>query len=225
MEKTKLIVFDIDGTLTDSVEMYHKIFKISLEQMGIKEFNAYFNGYKHHTDSYMSKEIYELATSSEFSIEKLEEFENRMFENIQKEGKIEEISNALKIVDYLENETEYGVCFATGSLLKTAEYKLNQIGVNFSPKQLVASNTIFDREGIVSKAITQAKEFYQLSDFKQIISIGDGIWDLKTARNLNLDFIGIGEKNKDLLINNGAKVYLNDFINFELDLINEQLKN
>ncbi|CAL2076505.1 hypothetical protein T190607A02C_130012 [Tenacibaculum sp. 190524A02b] len=42
------------------------------------------------------------------------------------------------------------------------------------------------------------------------------MWDLLTAKNLNLEFIGIGLKNKKILIDNGAELVLNDLREFEI---------
>jgi phosphoglycolate phosphatase-like HAD superfamily hydrolase len=139
------------------------------------------------------------------------------------EKKCIEIEGAKKIVEFLENETDYGVCYATGSMRKTAKLKLEQIGIEYHDYQLVASNEILEREKIVSTAIEHAKIFYNTNDFENIISIGDGIWDLKTAKNLNLHFIGIGEKNSDILFENGAKVILSDFSFFDIELISRSL--
>ena len=53
----RLAVFDIDGTLTDSVSIHHNAFNKSLIQFGFDNYNSNFNTYKHHTDSYIFKTI------------------------------------------------------------------------------------------------------------------------------------------------------------------------
>jgi phosphoglycolate phosphatase-like HAD superfamily hydrolase len=223
MEKKNLIVFDIDGTLTDTVQLHQSAFIQSLKQLNVKEIDTNFKEYKHHTDSYIAKIIYEKYTNKLFDEKRIMEFENFLLQNISKQDILSEIVGAKKIIDFLEKETNYGVCYATGSLFKPAEYKLNKIGIDFNQKQLVASNHILDREGIVNSAIVNAKEYYKRERFETIISIGDGIWDLKTARNLSLDFIGIGKANKENLIQNGAEIYLNDLSEFDLKKIEKKL--
>ncbi len=110
----------------------------------------------------------------------------------------------------LENIPDIAICFATGSLLKPAKYKLNSIGINYSTQQLVASNQIFEREQIVLKAIENAKKFYNVDNFRRIISVGDGLWDLKTAQNLGIEFIGIGNMHKEVLFENGMQRHFED---------------
>ncbi len=223
MQKKNLIVFDIDGTLTDTVKSYTANFVQSIHQLGISKFDSDFGNYKHHTDSYISKMIYEKETGKSFDASAIQEFENHLYNNMLSEETCSEILGAKQIVEYLEKETDYGVCYATGSMRKTAKLKLDQIGIDYHDYQLVASNEILEREKIVSTAIEHAEIFYNIDKFDNIISIGDGIWDLKTAKNLNLHFIGIGEKNCDTLMNNGAKVVLTNFTFFDLELISMSL--
>ena len=146
MKKKNLIVFDIDGTLTDSVTIHKKAFVEVLNKMGVKEKNPAFNFFKHHTDSFIAKEIYESEIDSSFSNEKMNEFESGLNEKISLE-KINEISGAKKLIERLEKETDFGVCFATGSLRRPAEYKLKSIGIEFNPNQLVASDHLFEKRG------------------------------------------------------------------------------
>ena len=65
--KNNLIVFDIDGTLTESVEIHQKGFINALTHLGVQNIDSNFKEYKHHTDSFIAKEIYENDKSSPFS--------------------------------------------------------------------------------------------------------------------------------------------------------------
>lgn len=153
MNKQNLIVFDIDGTLTDSVQKHQKAFKESLLEIGVEHINTAFKSFKHHTDSYIAKEIYENSTNHLFSSTKAVEFENRLIQKISAEH-INEIKGAKALIEHL-NSTNYGICYATGSLLRPAQFKLESIGINYDKRLLVASDNIYEREHIVSKAIKQ----------------------------------------------------------------------
>ncbi len=215
MKKKSLIVFDIDGTLTNSVKVHQKAFTEMLIKIGVREVNSEFKSFKHHTDSFIAKEIYESEQNLPFSDVKLNEFESGLNEKIRSE-KIEEIAGAKILIEKLEKETDFGVCFATGSLRRLAKYKLQSIGIKFDEIQLVASDVIYEREKIVEKAIKNASEYYNVDKFRRIISVGDGLWDLLTARNLNLEFIGVGTKNKEILIEKGAKIVYENLLNFKI---------
>src|SRR5690606_28040849 len=215
LRKRNLIIFDIDGTLTDSVIPHQKAFTEMLYEIGVKNINAQFKTFKHHTDTFIAKEIYENDTQNLFSESNLIKFENGLTQKISLE-KISEINGAKKLLETLENKTDFAICFATGSLRRPAEFKLKSIGVLFDEMQLVASDQIHEREKIVSKAIENASEFYGVEKFDRIISVGDGLWDLLTANNLGLECIGIGSKNKKLLKDNGAKVVYENLTDFEI---------
>ena len=77
---------------------------------------------------------------------------------------------------------------------------------------LVASDNIYEREEIVKRAIVNAQAFYNIDRFERTISLGDGLWDLKTAKHLNIEFIGIGDKNREILINNGAELVFDNLL-------------
>ncbi len=212
IQKKNLIVFDIDGTLTDTVTIHQTAFKQSLNLIGVEKFDDRFGSYKHHTDSHIAKVIYEIATQKQFNQPVFDQFECSLFELLE-QNEIKEINGAQRIVNHIEAETEFGICYPTGSLYRPAKLKLERIGINFHPMQLVASNEIEVRERIVSKAIEQVHKHYNVEKFERIISIGDGLWDLKTAENLSLEFIGIGKTNEAVLKANGMKKHFHNFEN------------
>jgi phosphoglycolate phosphatase-like HAD superfamily hydrolase len=213
-KKKNLVVFDIDGTLTDTVQLHQIAFDAALQEIGISSSDRDYDTFEHHTDSYIARTIFEIWTDIDFSPKIIDYIEGKLLEHLKWSGFFSEIKGAKKAIEEIEQKTDYGVCFATGSLLEPAKYKLQQVGISFDEKLLVASNTIEDREGIVTKAIEQAKAYYQQDNFEHIISVGDGKWDIETAYNLSLDFVGIGKKNKEVFIHNNSLGYMDDLSNF-----------
>ncbi|MEN8124625.1 MAG: HAD hydrolase-like protein [Bacteroidota bacterium] len=205
----KLIIFDIDGTLTDSLPIYHKIVIESLKLMGIKKVNTDFFNYKYHTDSYTLKVNYETYFKKKYSKSLLYEFEEILLSELKRSPQISEIKGAKHCIDNLLNEN-YALAFATGSLLKPAKFKLQQCDIWFKENLIATSEISFAREPFVLQAIQSAKEYFDVNEFEKIYSVGDGIWDLQTAQRLNLDFIGIGERNKEVLLKSGCTTYLDD---------------
>lgn len=63
-EKTNLIVFDIDGTLTDSVAIHQAGFVQALKHLGVTAMDENFHAYKHHTDLHIARSIYEYRRCS-----------------------------------------------------------------------------------------------------------------------------------------------------------------
>ncbi|MCA1640363.1 MAG: HAD hydrolase-like protein, partial [Acidobacteria bacterium] len=72
------------------------------------------------------------------------------------------------------------------------------------------------REEILQIAIEKSLKKYGLAKFEKVVSIGDGVWDVRTAKNLNLDFIGIASgKRADALRDAGANYIIKDFRDYE----------
>lgn len=211
-QKTKLIIFDIDGTLIDSVSGYHEVIVKAMNALGISNVDTNFNALEHHTDSYALKFNYENFFSKELPLSLLDDFENNIVTNLEEQPKTTAILGAKELLKDLEI-SEYAIAFATGSLPESAIYKMSSAGLPMNVSVLATSKTSFSREGFVLDAIEKSKSHYNVSHFSQVISVGDGLWDLKTAQNLNLDFIGIGQANKGIMLANGMQYW---FENFEL---------
>ncbi|SEK70849.1 Phosphoglycolate phosphatase, HAD superfamily [Aquimarina amphilecti] len=207
--KDTLYIFDIDGTLTDSVPMYLISVTKAMMSLGIKDIDTDYNNYKHHTDSYALRYNYERNFKKDFSDNLLEDFENNLVTQMLEFDPVKEIKGAQSLIQ-LFRDNSIPFCFATGALPKPAMLKLEQCNIWYDKLLLATSMTHESREGFVMDALERAKAFYNKPEFTNIVSIGDGLWDLKTAQNLSLDFVGIGDKNKEKLIQSGAtKCYSN----------------
>ncbi|WP_164506739.1 HAD family hydrolase [Tenacibaculum singaporense] len=224
MKKENLIVFDIDDTLTKSENQHQEAYVEAMKSFGITKVNQDWKSYKNMTDSYILKRNYEVNFNTAFSFSFIPEFEEKMTELLLSLTKTEEIQGAGEIVDFFMKETDYAICFATGSLLKPALIKLEQAGINFVPNLVEASNNLFTREEIVNSAIQKAKSYFQVEEFKNIISVGDGIWDLRTAKNLGVNFLGIRNKNLSDFKEEGIKSHIEDWTRFNFQKVKTELQ-
>lgn len=218
MQKTKLLIFDIDGTLVDSTIAYHEVVIAAMKEMGFVTIDTNFNALKHHTDSYALQFNYEKNFTHHFSEALLDDFEELLVKYLTQQPQTIEIKGAKNVIEQLK-VSEYAIVFATGSLPKAALLKMREAGIWIEKDVLATSKTSLTREGFVLEAIEKAKNYYSVANFEQIISVGDGIWDLKTAQNLSLDFVGIGKKNKTIMQQNGMQHWFEDFSNFDLSQV------
>ncbi len=218
-----LIVFDIDDTITKSENQHQLTYVNAMKTFGITKINQNWKTYQHHTDSFILKENYENNLPQKFDFSFIPGFEKEMSKMMLELEEVSEIKGARNMIDSLQTQSEYAISFATGSLLQPAFIKLNQAGINYDPELVAASNNLFKREEIVSKAIENAKVVYNMESFDHIISVGDGIWDLKTAENLGVHFIGIGMKNYTDFKSENIKMHLEDWANFDLKQMEEVL--
>lgn len=216
-KKKHLIVFDIDDTLTLSESQHQSAYVDTMLDFGILDINQNWKEYPHHTDSHILKMNYERNFNREFSFSFIPAFERKMTERILTLKETEEIKGAKEFLDFIISGSDYAVCFATGSLLAPAFVKLSQAGLSFDDKLIASSNALYSREEIVKDAIKKAKSYYELDDFEEIISIGDGLWDLRTAKNLGLHFIGVGLKNYEDMKGEGVLVHTENWLGFDFN--------
>ncbi len=214
--KNKLAIFDIDGTLTDSVKIHQAAFEKALINFGLSDFDTNWSSYKHHTDSYIFKTIFETQLKKPLIHKDIEHFENLLYELISEAvilNPLNEIEGAKNFLSALTHNSDFDIVFATGSLFNPAKLKLEQVGISLPDTLIISANQIFSRDDLVLNAIETAKAFYNNNSYVQIISFGDGLWDYETSKNINIDFIGIN--NEKLLEYNVPSFYRN-FTEIEL---------
>lgn len=168
------------------------------------------------TDSFILKENYEKNLSKAFDFSFVKQFEEFMTERMLELNPVSEIKGANRMIEGLIKQSNYAFCCATGSFHKPALVKLQQANIDCPKELVVGSNHFFTREEIMQKAINKAQRVYKVEKFNNIISIGDGIWDLNTASNLGVHFIGIGESNKNEFLRENIKYHIDDWRTFDL---------
>lgn len=209
--KNKLAVFDIDGTLTNSVQVHQTAFVHALEAVGLKDFDTNWSGYKHHTDSFIFNTIFHSQFGKEATGKDIAQFESALDTYVSigaAANPINEINGANFFLELLVKNSGFDIVFATGSLLKPAKQKLTQSKISIHDNLISTANTLFTREELVLEAIEKAKKHYDRDGYEQIISFGDGLWDYNTSLNLDIDFIGIGNRK---LLEHGVAHFFPDF--------------
>jgi phosphoglycolate phosphatase-like HAD superfamily hydrolase len=210
-QKHHLAVFDIDGTLTDSVAVFQASYLKALQPFRFAEIDTNWGEYEHHTDSWIFQKIYHTNHDRLPDEEERQKFSDelmRIYADEIRKQPIIEITGAARFVDFLEKETSWAIAYATGSLRPPARTKLDACGFRYSEETLATASEFLTREDIVDAAIEGAKKFYGSPAFETVISFGDGLWDYKTAQKMKLDFIGIGKGPKaDYLLELGNIVF------------------
>ena len=223
MTKKNLIVLDIDDTLTKSEIQHQTAFVDALKYFGITKINQDWKTYQNVTDNYIFKVIFERNFQKPFQLSMVPDFEKKMTNNLRSLQATEAIPGVNEVLEFFLKKTNYAICVATGCLLEPAILKLQQAGIHFIPDLLEASNKLFTREEIVKSAIKKAKNYFDVENFEQIISVGDGIWDLRTAKNLGIHFLGIRDKNLELFLQEGIKSHITDWKAFNFEKVKKEL--
>ena len=219
----KLAIFDIDGTLTNTNNVDNECFvKAFAEAHAITNINTNWNSYPHTTDSGITEHIFqekfgrhpeetELASLKHCFIELLHE------QHRSDASSFDEIADASLVLDRLNRETGWAVAIATGCWRESGLLKLKAAKIDVGVIPAAYAEDGLSREEILRAALSKSLEHYHESRFEKVVSIGDGLWDVRTARQLSYAFLGVGSGEAALKLRQaGARHVIEDFADYDL---------
>ena len=214
MKKT-LYIFDIDGTLTDSIPTYIAAITKVMRDLGLTDIDTDYDNYLHHTDRYALAYNYRRNFNQEITDALCAKVDTLFASALEKYPPITEIPGARTALLELE-ELKIPFAYGTGAFPKATAIKMRDANIPFVEEVLATSINHLSREGFVKEAIDKAKIHYDCQVFEKIIAVGDGVWDLKAAQNLDIDFIGVGLKNREQLLQAGCTTWVENLIDFPI---------
>jgi phosphoglycolate phosphatase-like HAD superfamily hydrolase len=194
----RLAIFDIDGTLTETNEVDSVCFVRALaDAHAVGEMDTDWGGYAHTTDSFITQEILrtrfgrppdegEMASSRRRFVALLEA------ERARDAALFAEIGGASEALARLGREPGWAVAVASGCWRGSGEMKLGAAGLELGGVPAAYAEDGLSREEILLAAVARAREFYGRESFERVVSLGDGLWDVRTARGLGFAFVGVG---------------------------------
>lgn len=219
----KLAIFDVDGTLTktDGVDDL-SIVKAFFDSHKIADIDTDWANYKYVTDSGITLEIFTEKLGRAPNEQDIAVFKNCFIKNlsdfaVKDKSLFAEIPNAVLMLENLKAEKDWAIALATGCYYDSAKLKLKQANIVIEDYPYATADDAVSREEILQIAIKKSLKHYRQSEFGKIVSIGDGVWDVRTAKNLGLGFIGIaGGERAERLRKEGAELIIEDFRNYEV---------
>lgn len=211
-----LVVFDIDGTLIQ----YHRkrndgaYVKALAEVFGVTV-EDHWSGYISSTDSGILREIFQKHLTQEVSASDISQFKQSMAKWLETEyGKepFDPATGALQAWKNLSNHPEWRMAVGTGNWEFAGLFKLQSAGFELGDIPIGSADDGETREKVLEASHHRARQVHGLDRFEKIVYVGDWIWDVKAARALGWDFVGIGSgEMAPALQKAGAQVILPDF--------------
>jgi len=219
--KLKFIIFDIDGTLTDTTTIDDKCYINSFETLfetSIRKVN--WSDLKNVTDWGIAEELVRIKLNREISNEELSKLKNLFVENLKMELELDEsqfseISGAGIFFKSLSINSNYQLGIATGGWEQSANLKLAAIGIDPNKTSYSNSSYFKSRELITEDVIKKIKRNTNKTP-NEIIYFGDGEWDYLTCQKLGIRFIGIDVRKNGKLKKLGVSEIYNNFNNSEI---------
>ena len=218
----KLAIFDIDGTLTQTDGVDTECFvQAFADAQGVRGINTDWASYPHTTDSGIALEIFRGRYGRPPATDETARLKRRLVELLEErrahDAKLfAEVPGARRALDRLAREPGWAVALATGAWRASAALKLEAAGLA-ARRELPAATADdgLSREEILSAAMSRAGAACRVESFERVVSVGDGLWDVRAASRLGLAFVGVGE-GAETLRRAGATHVLNDLADYEL---------
>ena len=193
----RLAIFDIDGTLTETNSVDSSCFVQAMaDAHSVVGMSTNWGAYEHTTDSFITGEILRERFGRPPDDEELSRFQTcfvRLLEEQRaKDGSLfAEIGGAAAALERLGREPGWAVAVASGCWRVSGLMKLRAAGLELGGAPAAFAEDGLSREEILLAAVARAREVYGVESFERVVSMGDGLWDVRAARNLGFAFVGL----------------------------------
>jgi len=223
-----LVIFDIDGTLLHSNKIDSQCFAETYEVQFGKAFPTIdWTKYPHVTDHTIFGEVIKQHFGRAATIEDIQKqqthFVNLLEEKRQSSPEaFMEVPGAIQAVRSLQEDSDYLVGIATGGWQAPAQVKLKHLNFPMDDCFDSYADNKVTREDILSESIEKARAVH--ADIERIVYVGDAIWDVKTTRNMGLNFIGLRLRGDFTVLQSaGANIVLKDYLDYNFFLESIQI--
>jgi phosphoglycolate phosphatase-like HAD superfamily hydrolase len=193
---THLVMFDIDGTLVDSMRVDSHLYARAVRETlgGDTHIDETWRPYAHVTDSGILDEILTQHRFPEPLDPLRAEVKRRFVELVRSHldagaSVLHEIRGATALLQELRGRADVRVAIATGGWAETALMKLAAIGVSVEGIGFASSSDAHARTKIMELAARRALRGAVPATRTYL---GDGVWDQRASAELGYRFIAIG---------------------------------
>ena len=192
-----LVVFDIDGTLTETFRFDVEMYTLAVgEELDLPNIAETWTACAQVTDTGICRELFRRRHGREVEPARMQAAKERFVEMLRRgaeadPSRITSVPGASEIVEMLCTHESWRPALATGGWRPSALLKLAHAGFNVDGLPLATSDECESRVDIVGEAIRRARATWNVAEFERVVCVGDGAWDVTAARELGFGFIGV----------------------------------
>jgi phosphoglycolate phosphatase-like HAD superfamily hydrolase len=212
---SSLAIFDIDGTLCDSVAADDQCFTgVAAELLQVRLEPSFWERAPQLTDAGIAEWLWHRYRNRSPTAEEIEAFVTAYARSLAREqelapNRFRATRNALPLLELLPT-TGWDIAIATGGWRRTALLKLAAAGLP-SERLLACSDDSQNRVEVFELARRRA-ETIRGAAYTRIVLVGDASWDVQVALHRHWAFVGIGcGERAERLRAAGAGIVVADF--------------
>jgi phosphoglycolate phosphatase-like HAD superfamily hydrolase len=195
----KLVMFDMDGTLTftDGFAVAENCYVLAIRQtLGLTRVATEWETYTHASSSYCLEAIVRAARGTPPTAAESAAVQSRLVELMEEDAgrglKTTQIAGSAAALAGLR-AAGYAIAIATGDWKLSAAHKLTAAGIPFETIPAAFCDDSHVRTEIMQTSLARAQRHYGCDRFERVVYVGDGAWDVKACRELRWPLVGIGE--------------------------------
>ena len=194
----KLVMFDMDGTLTDAFAIEENCYVRSIQDaLKIPDVRIDWHSYPHTSSTYCLDTVVQQARGRLATPDEARAVQTRMIEIMDETTRLHgrrtrAVPGAPEAVGELLR-LGYGVAIASGDWEATARHKLASGGIPFENLPAAYSDVAYARTDIMRAALARASAHYGCASFERIVYVGDAAWDIKACRELDWPLVVVAE--------------------------------
>lgn len=187
----KAILFDIDGTLIESMTVDTELYLASIgEVLGSVRFRGTLSDYEHVTDNGILAQVlddngYPFDEQTAAAIKAI--FVGKIERHIETEGPFSTIHGAIEFFERTRASDGRRVAIATGGWRESARLKLESAGFDIDGIPLVTGDDAWTRIEIMETALARLG-----GAFESVTYFGDAEWDRQACQSLGWNFVAVG---------------------------------
>ena len=214
-----LVLFDIDGTLVDTMGDDSRLFIEAMREVaGIDDSNEAWERFKEVTDPAIVREMITQKNGRPAREVEIAEVRKRFLLKWQSglesgEVTITPLPGAREIIEEVRARPGYLPAIASGGWGATALIKLRACKFPLDDLVIATADDGESRALIFRTAMLFAAARVAIPGFSQMVVVGDGVWDARTAKQIGAGFVGIARdaESRLRLSSEGAAATLPDF--------------
>ena len=188
-----LVMFDIDGTLTETPKVDEECFVRSFKDVfGFADINTVWSHYPRTTDSGIFHDVFTSRIGRSPTAQETSQFRQHFIQLLaaaSSQSPFTPVAGADRLLSRLAQGGSHRVSLATGGWRDSARLKMASAGMCYEDFPAASADDALDRESIIRLSRQRAAERY--GRFGSTVYVGDGVWDARACRSIGIPFIGI----------------------------------